>query len=151
VAGRFEERRDLWPRERLVTFMRSLGGTPDEMLRDADLVDYMVEILRSDLIVVDTYEYVERPPLGVPLSVFSGEQDPLTAKDLVEGWGQYCTEPVTFHSLPGGHFFLFDQVERFTQCLIKDIGKVLAARRVDEGTGACFLPRKVPVPMNPEP
>lgn len=121
VSVRFSERRDLWSRERLVRFLRDLGGTTDEMLENTDMVDYMVEILRTDLRIVDTYAYVDGPPLTVPLSVFSGEQDPLANPECNGDWNDHCARPVTFHALPGGHFYLFEQAERFAQCVTADV------------------------------
>lgn len=120
VSTRFPDRRDLWSREQLVAFMRELGGTPDEMLEDADMVDYMVQILRNDLTVVDTYAYEDGPPLGVPLSVFSGAQDPLATPEMVDGWRAYSAAPVRFHSLPGGHFYLFEQAELLAAQVAED-------------------------------
>lgn len=125
LAGRWRDGRHLWPREALVSFMRSLGGTSEEMLADPDLVDYMVAILRYDLAVVETYEYVAGPPLRVPVSVFTGEQDPLTTQDQVGEWHKYSTAPVAFHAYPGGHFFLFEQAASIARCVVNDVGELL--------------------------
>ncbi|WP_433607240.1 thioesterase II family protein [Dactylosporangium sp. CA-139114] len=121
VRRRFPQRRDRWPRERLVEFIRQVGGTPVEMLDDEATVDYIVKVLRQDLAVVDTYEFVPGNRLGVPLSVFWGDQDPLTERSMVEDWRHHCAAPVEYHCWPGGHFFLFDQVPRLAEAMTSGV------------------------------
>ncbi|MFE6767944.1 thioesterase II family protein [Streptomyces fimicarius] len=121
ASARFSERRDLWPPERLVDFMRVLGGTPDELLADPGTADWMVGILRGDLHLVDTYAYAQGPPVDVPMSVFMGADDELSTPELIDDWQSYCTRPVRFHFLPGGHFYLFDQAEGLARAMAEDI------------------------------
>ncbi|MFD7553426.1 MULTISPECIES: thioesterase II family protein [unclassified Streptomyces] len=124
ACARFSERRDLWSSERLISFMRRLGGTPEEMLTDPDIADWMVGILRGDLHLVDTYEYAEGPPVTVPMSVFMGVEDELSTPELIDDWQSYCTRPVRFHHLPGGHFYLFEQAEGLARYMAEDMAKV---------------------------
>ncbi|MEU3619751.1 alpha/beta fold hydrolase [Streptomyces sp. NPDC006872] len=121
VAQRRLERRDLWSRERLLAFLRELGGTPEEMLAMPDVVDYMVEVLRSDLYAVDTYEHVDGPPLRTPISVYSGTADPLAGVELLGGWRERSRSAVNIRSWPGGHFYLFEQSKIFTENLVADV------------------------------
>lgn len=123
----FTERRDLWPLNRLLAFMRELGGTPDEMLQDAATVDYMVKILRRDLTIVDTYEYHPGAVLRMPIGVFWGVDDAVMTAQRREDWRNFTTAPVSFHSLPGGHFYLFDHVEQLSRHIVEEIRAALAA------------------------
>ncbi|MFE0640680.1 thioesterase II family protein [Streptomyces sp. NPDC058877] len=120
----FSERRDLWSPERLIGFMRRLGGTPEELLADPDTADWMVGVLRGDLHLVDTYAYAEGPPVTVPMSVFMGVEDELSRPELIDDWQSYCTRPVRFHSLPGGHFYLFEQAESLARHMAEDLARV---------------------------
>jgi surfactin synthase thioesterase subunit len=124
ASAHFSERRDLWPPERLISFIRKLGGTPEEMLTDPGIADWMVGILRGDLHLVDTYEYADGPPVTVPMSVFMGAEDELSMPEMIDDWQSYCTRPVRFHSLPGGHFYLFEQAESLARYMAEDIEKV---------------------------
>lgn len=124
ACARFSERRDLWSPEQLISFMRRLGGTPEEMLTDPDTADWMVGILRGDLHLVDTYEYAEGPPVTVPMSVFMGVEDELSTPELIDDWQSYCTRPVRFHYLSGGHFYLFEQAESLARYMAEDMAKV---------------------------
>ncbi|MFC8145495.1 thioesterase II family protein [Streptomyces paradoxus] len=124
ACARFSERRDLWSPQQLISFMRRLGGTPEELLTDPDMADWMVGILRGDLHLVDTYEYAEGPPVTVPMSVFMGVEDELSTPELIDDWQSYCTRPVRFHYLSGGHFYLFEQAESLARYMAEDIAKV---------------------------
>ncbi|MEV0174183.1 alpha/beta fold hydrolase [Streptomyces sp. NPDC050803] len=138
VAGRRLGRRDLWSRERLVAFLRDLGGTPEEMLAVPDVVDYMVSVLRGDLRVVDTYEHVDGPPLATPISVYSGDADPMAGTAQLAGWRERGRGAVDIRTWPGGHFYLFDHVESFTESLVADVRSAVrqAAGAAPEKKGA---------------
>lgn len=132
VSALFPERRDRWPRARLLEFVRDLGGTPDEMLSDDGLADYLVGLLRADLSIVDTYTYLEDPPLTTALSVFWAEEDPLTPESLVAGWREHSTAPARFHRLPGGHFALFEEPDFFASLIRSDVEQLA-------GAGGCMV------------
>lgn len=124
-VARRTERRDLWSRERLVAFLRELGGTPEEMLAIPDVVDYMVEVLRADLRVVDTYEHADGPSLRAPISVYAGAADQLADTALLEGWRETTRGAVRIQTWPGGHFYLFEHVESFAERLVADVRSAL--------------------------
>ncbi|WP_420311105.1 thioesterase II family protein [Streptomyces sp. YS-B37] len=124
ASAHFSERRDLWRPEQLISFVRKLGGTPEEMLTDPGTADWVVGILRGDLHLVDTYVYAEGPPVTVPMSVFMGAEDELSRPEMIDDWQSYCTRPVRFHSLPGGHFYLFEQAEILARYMAEDIERV---------------------------
>ncbi|MGX2993983.1 thioesterase II family protein [Streptomyces sp. JNUCC 64] len=119
------ERRDLWPPERLTGLLRRLGGTPEEVLAVPGLVALMVEVLRADLAIVDTYAEHPGPPLTGPLSLFSGDDDPVARPALVAPWAARTTARTARHSWPGGHFFLFEHAAAVAREIARD---VLAAR-----------------------
>ncbi|MEU7026400.1 alpha/beta fold hydrolase [Streptomyces sp. NPDC046275] len=118
--------RHLWTRERLTAFLRELGGTPEEVLQVPDLVGPMVEALRGDLSIVDTYEEHPGPPLGVPLSLFTGEDDPVAHPGIAAPWAGHTTGPTARHSWPGGHFYLFEHAAEVCARIVRDVA---AARR----------------------
>ncbi|MFJ7070362.1 thioesterase II family protein [Streptomyces sp. NPDC101115] len=113
--------RHLWSRERLTAFMRDLGGTPEEVLAIPDIVGPMVEALRGDLAVVDTYEEHPGPPLRVPLSLFTGEDDPVAHPGLAAPWAGRTTAATARHSWPGGHFYLFDHAAAVCHSIGRDV------------------------------
>ncbi|MFD0526313.1 thioesterase II family protein [Kitasatospora arboriphila] len=65
------EQRHTWPHERLVHFMRRLGGTPEGVWHHPVLAERMVRTMRWDLEVVDTYRHPGGHPLTTPVSLFA--------------------------------------------------------------------------------
>ncbi|GAA3390662.1 hypothetical protein GCM10017752_20210 [Streptomyces roseoviridis] len=113
--------RHLWSRDRLTRFMRELGGTPEEVLALPELVEPMVEALRGDLAVVDTYAEHPGPPLSVPLSLFTGRDDPVAGPELAAPWAGHTRAATKAHAWPGGHFYLFEHAAEVCQALARDV------------------------------
>jgi len=89
----------------LVQFVRSLGGTPAEVLAGPDIVRLMVPPLRADLELDHTYRYQPGPPLDLPIHVFGGLSDPLVSTAELAAWREQTTSAWSMRQLPGGHFF----------------------------------------------
>lgn len=90
----------------LVEFVRGLGGTPDEVLAQPDVVRLMLPALRADLELDHTYRYQPGPPLDLPVHVFGGTSDPLVSADELAAWQAQTTRNATVRRFPGDHFFL---------------------------------------------
>lgn len=105
------DRRTDWPAERLHAFARELGGVPEQLWHHPRLSELVLRTLRNDLAIVDDYggRPVDRPPLRTAIEVYGGDADPLAPTDRMPGWARHTRGAVAFHTLPGGHFYLFDR------------------------------------------
>jgi surfactin synthase thioesterase subunit len=125
------------PQPRMVDKLRSLGGTPDALLDDSDFIDLLMPMLRADFHLCGTYRNGangmegNREPLGCPIDVFTGRDDPATgrAEDLAR-WRDETLGTCAFHHFDGAHFYLDDAP-----------GPVLA-RVADSLAGALAQPRR---------
>jgi len=87
--------------------LRSLNGTPREILEHADMMGLLLPALRADFQVIETYlPDPLAPPLACPLTVYGGLHDPEVQRADLEAWGIYTTANFTVRMLPGDHFFL---------------------------------------------
>ncbi|GGU96708.1 thioesterase [Streptomyces albospinus] len=84
------------------------GSLPDEVAEDPELLAIVMASHRSDFELVDSYRHASDTPLEVPLRVFGGTEDRLTAEDLT-AWRGHCRGPFALNLLPGGHFYLREQ------------------------------------------
>ncbi|MET7641779.1 thioesterase domain-containing protein [Streptomyces sp. NPDC005438] len=100
-------RRDLWNGAQLLDFVRDLGGTSEELLENPNYVDYLLEVIRSDLELVDTYVYDAETPLDTPAEVCQGRDTPVLGGIEVGHWKQCFRHSVTGRSWPGGYFYLY--------------------------------------------
>ncbi|MFI6013674.1 thioesterase II family protein [Streptomyces sp. NPDC051243] len=121
-------RRDLWDDARLVDFMRDLGGTPEELLQDPDVVDYLLEVIRPDLELVDTYVCGTQAPLDTVAEIFHGRADPLLDGVETRHWEEYFRHAVNGHSWPGGHFYLFGSEGELATVITTSFDRALARK-----------------------
>lgn len=104
--------------QQMVDRLRPLGGTPDALLEDRDFIDFLMPTLRADFHLCGTYPVdakgvggaaTTREPLDCPVAVFTGRDDPATARaDDIARWRDETRDTCAFHRFDGGHFYLDD-------------------------------------------
>ncbi len=91
-----------------------LGGDMSPLLMaDTEWRTALLDTLRADLRLGS--EGAERSRgirLDVPITVLCGREDRLIDLEVLGGWGAYSAVGCEVHVLPGGHFALFDSVNR---------------------------------------
>lgn len=85
--------------------LRSLGGVPEEVLGDRELMEIFLPILRADFEAVDTYRHTASPPLPIPITAFLGDRDEASPEEA-GAWALETSAPFRLHVLPGDHFFV---------------------------------------------
>jgi len=96
------------PDDELVQLLGQLGGTPREILDDAEWRELILAAVRRDYALLASYEYAEDAPLPCPLVLIRGSQDPETTDDRIGPWQREVVDPPTVHTFDGGHFYLAD-------------------------------------------
>jgi surfactin synthase thioesterase subunit len=105
----------------LIDRLSEAGGIPDAVRAVPELVELFLPTLRADLAWLDRYEFVEEAPLPVPLVVFAGTHDQVAREDQMAGWHRLSEADATVHTLPGGHFFLADQLPAIARVIESDL------------------------------
>ncbi|ESO82877.1 hypothetical protein LOTGIDRAFT_184680 [Lottia gigantea] len=90
-----------------IEFLRGMGGTPDEILNNEEIMEVFLPVLRADYGMVDDHKF-ELPPsptpmLTCPVDVFGGKQD--SDRDY-EAWRRITSGKVNVTMRDGGHFYL---------------------------------------------
>jgi surfactin synthase thioesterase subunit len=93
------------PADQLVEHISSLGGTPAELLNDAEFRDLFLGILRSDFRLLDDYPFAMRPLLRCPITAFGGEEDRFYRPESMGDWRKATVGHFEQVTLPGGHLF----------------------------------------------
>lgn len=96
------------PDAEFVERVRRFGGLPDPIVRDKELLEIFLPILRADFRMTETYVYSEEPPLECPITAFGGLSDPKTGVEKILAWSMHTSVRFDTHFFPGGHFFLVD-------------------------------------------
>lgn len=86
--------------------LKDLGGTPQELLDEPELMAMVVHTLRADYTALGTYEYREGAPLDIPMTVFGGLSDEIAPIADLRGWQAHTAAGCRFQFFPGDHFFL---------------------------------------------
>jgi medium-chain acyl-[acyl-carrier-protein] hydrolase len=89
-------------RERL----RQLSGTPLAVLENDELFALLFPTLRADFELVETYRYMDEPPLTTPIVALGGMDDPMVSQEQLEAWHVHTTENFQIRMFPGNHFYL---------------------------------------------
>ena len=112
--------------EELVTVLRHIRGTPDDVLGNSDLMELLLPALRADFAIAGRYEYVDEPPLSAPISVFGGLGDAIFDHRKLEPWAAQTTGAFKLRMMPGSHFFINEGVDLLLRSVFNDLMVVTA-------------------------
>jgi surfactin synthase thioesterase subunit len=94
-------------RDLLAALQDRYGGIPAAVRDNPELWKVLLPALRADFQMIETYSYVEEPPLEVPMLVLGGTDDPVVSAGQLMEWRQYTTQDCSVRQFPGSHFFVF--------------------------------------------
>ena len=94
------------PQEAFIQELRHMNGTPEEVLRNEELMALMLPTLRADFAVCENYVYTPDSVLDCPISAFGGDDDPRVGTDEIAAWRDQTSKPFTLQMFPGNHFFI---------------------------------------------
>lgn len=94
------------PEPQFIGALHKLGGMPDALLGQPELLQMLLPVLRADLRLAERYERPAVPPLPVPVMAFAGADDPMTDDHGMLAWKRETTSTCELVFLEGGHFFL---------------------------------------------
>jgi medium-chain acyl-[acyl-carrier-protein] hydrolase len=113
------------PDDEFLAEVRRLNGTSDAVLTHPELMRLMTPLLRADIAVCETYQYVDAPPLACPLSVFSAEGDASAPPERMADWSRQTTSRCRLHTFQGDHFFVQREVAAVVARVSTDLAETL--------------------------
>lgn len=108
------------PDQQFVGQLRELQGTPEEILDNRELIEWLLPLLRADFRIADLH-CAPRTSLNCPLTVLAGTQDETVSPAEVEAWSDLTTAGCDINWVDGGHFF----VERNREWVLEKVNAVL--------------------------
>lgn len=105
--------------DELYDHIRSLGGTPPELLADPAFRTVLLPVIRADYAACQDYRRPNRPPLTVPLLALGGTDDSSASPDEIRQWSDHTAGTTVVHVLDGDHFFLFDHVAAVLDAIVE--------------------------------
>ena len=94
-------------------YIDSLGALPPELKEHEELMNYFEPIIRADIQALELYVYDPMTkPLSVNMTVLYGVQDVETPVSEIMEWQIESAFPLEFIPVAGGHFGIFDELEK---------------------------------------
>ncbi|HEX2282231.1 MAG TPA: alpha/beta fold hydrolase [Thermomicrobiales bacterium] len=97
------------------------NAIPQVLLQDADLLRLFLPTLRADFTMIETYPYVDAPPLDCAITAFGGWEDGRATQADLSAWRDQTRGDFTLRMFPGGHFF----IQTCQEALVAAIGESL--------------------------
>lgn len=102
-----------------------LGGMPDALLQNDELLELVLPILRADFSLYETYQYMVEPVLHCPITAFGGIEDSEAMPDDVEQWQRQTTQNFRTRLFPGNHFYLNAHTNELLSEIVRDLKHLL--------------------------
>jgi external thioesterase TEII len=95
-----------------------LGGISDELLKQDELLQFFVPILRADFAIVEKCESAESSlVINTPIYAVMGDQEEYVAH--ITNWENYTKAQFKYEILPGNHFFIHQHAQKIAELIRK--------------------------------
>jgi medium-chain acyl-[acyl-carrier-protein] hydrolase len=105
------------PDARLIDKVRRLGGTPEAVLENEELVSALLPAIRADFEALETYVYSDAPPLRFPILGLGGAADHRVDRASLLAWAKHTTAGFKLEMFPDDHFFIHEGQTQILQTL----------------------------------
>jgi medium-chain acyl-[acyl-carrier-protein] hydrolase len=107
------------PHAEFIDKLREIGGTPESVLQDPQMMGLFLPILRADFACAENYSPTWLSPLPCPIMSFHGVGDSAIDESAAAAWSLHTTRGFTFHKIDGGHFFIQEQLEAVMGAIVQ--------------------------------
>lgn len=101
-----------------------LGGMPDEIIKNQEILDYLLGILRVDITALETHEYKQKKKYNVPIIALRGSEERITEEDIID-WEKQTMSTFKHYVLYGNHFFILKHLDFISEIINKTLLKTL--------------------------
>lgn len=112
------------PRNELIDVLRKMGGTPEAVLKNNELINFFLPIIRADFEAIETYEFKpgKADKIPVDFSILYGLKDNISLNEMLS-WKDYNKLNCDFFSFNGDHFFVHSQINAIVNIITKKLEK----------------------------
>lgn len=103
--------------EQFIKEIIELGGTPQDVVDNKELLQLFIPILRSDFKILENYIYKEKKEkIQCDISILNGKEDDITLDELLS-WKIHGDKGFKIYNFEGDHFFINNNVENITKII----------------------------------
>jgi len=104
---------DTWIEEKIF----QLGGMPEELMHNKEILKLFMPILRSDFHMLETHQYNELDEkLNTDITILNGVSDDIVTNDSAK-WQAVTSKKLNIYTFEGGHFFINDHVKMIVEII----------------------------------
>ena len=107
--------------------LRRLGGIPDAVFDEPELMNVFLPILRADFAVSETEQIPDEAPLACPITALGGVSDEKATLAELDAWHIHTSAGFDRETFPGGHFFVQSERAAFLGLLARRLSQLTAA------------------------
>src|SRR5258707_4225829 len=101
--------------------LRRLKGTPEEILRNEELLRLLLPIILADFNLCETHTYTPDSPLPCPITAFGGLYDTEVTRQMLAAWREQTCSSFKLRFFDGDHFFLHKERKELLAALMQDL------------------------------
>ncbi|MEM9820820.1 MAG: alpha/beta fold hydrolase [Bacteroidota bacterium] len=107
--------------EAFIEELKIMGGLPDEILTNEELLAFFLPILRADF---SLYAFAEPDfnPIQTPIYAIMGDEE--DGVDQIENWERFTTAKFNYSVMQGKHFFIFDFPQKIALIIKESLKRV---------------------------
>ena len=95
------------PEKEFLKGLEGYNGTPAEVLRNKDLIELLLPMIRADFLLSENYRYqAEAGILNCPILALGSHQDIWLDPAYLEGWSKFTSGEFESQWFEGDHFYL---------------------------------------------
>ncbi|WP_218011789.1 thioesterase II family protein [Bacillus cereus] len=111
----------LFPDEKFKNEIKQMGGTPQEILDNPELLDIFIPILKSDFKIIENYIFSNNNfKFDCNITVLHGREDDILEEEILR-WKLYTKNNCNIVPFEGGHFFINEFAESIVKLINQEI------------------------------
>ncbi len=114
----------------IIADLRHLRGVPEELLENEEVRDEILRVLRADYRLLRAYQPSTSGILPVPITEMLGDADPRNSVSAAGAWARHTHAECVVEVLPGGHFYLNDQLPAVASIVARYLRHDLSASAI---------------------
>jgi medium-chain acyl-[acyl-carrier-protein] hydrolase len=109
------------PKSMLLNELKHYEGTPESVLRESELMEIFLPILRADFKMGETYAYQNGNAIDCAITAFGGTDDNLASRQELEAWHKHTSSNFRLKMFQGGHFFIKNDRQKLMTEIVTDL------------------------------
>lgn len=114
---RNENQIHLLPDMEFIKEVIELGGTPQEVIENKELIQLYTPILRNDFKMIEEYVYNEKKEkIQCDITILNGKEEDITLEEIL-AWKKHGDKGFKVYNFAGDHFFINNNIENIVNII----------------------------------